>query len=114
MKYIQYRGPFTEGDILIVSPPTDGYSEDTTFIYKHIGFQYPYKQPTVDNSSVGLTAKIQKDYSYDFSVNDEEFRVGQTGFLEFDNLNLSTCKITIGKNLGASAMIDIGYEPNED
>jgi hypothetical protein len=114
MRYLQFKGPFTNGQSIEVNPPITGYDEDVRFLIRHIGVQIPNRKQPFFIAPEGST--ITFDLSPDFYINrsTNSYRVNQTGLLEFDDLSLEKCTIYIQRNLGSNALIDIGYEPKED
>lgn len=95
MKLIQYTGPFSAGQTITI-PSQINYS------YVHIGIQVPKRQPI---------AYIKDDaLDYDLTLNGQQYRINDTGILEFDETNESAIEIEIARNLPWESIIDIMYD----
>lgn len=103
MELRQYKGPFTSGQRITVSPQT-GYT------YVHIGIQIPKVQPlTVPNTSVN-SEEIQYRPSrpnVQISINNKTYQVNECGILEFDGLAEIEWNIQFLQAMPAETIIDI-------
>lgn len=94
MKLIQYTGPFSAGQTITIPAQVD-------YNYIHIGFQVPYRQPIKLETKMALPV--------DFTMNDVQYRVGDTGILEFDETTEDSIDIRIERDLPWESTIEIAY-----
>ena len=94
MKLIQYTGPFSAGQTITIPAQVD-------YSYIHIGFQVPYRQPIKLETKTALPV--------DFTMNDVQYRVGDTGILEFDETTEDSINIRIERDLPWESTIEIAY-----
>lgn len=94
MKLIQYTGPFSAGQTIIIPAQTD-------YAYVHIGIQIPKRQPIALITETALPV--------DITFNGVGYRVNDTGILEFDETTETTIDIKIERDLPWESIIDIAY-----
>lgn len=107
MELIQYKGPFSTSDRIIIEPQI-GES------YVHIGIQVPKIQPItipetkVSNDTIIKTGKYRPaTEDVKISINNKTYQLSDTGILEFDGLSETGWDIRFLTNLPAEAIIDI-------
>lgn len=96
MQLIQYKGPFSRGQNILV-PMNDDYR------YVHIGLQVPYKWK--------LEYLADNDFAPDIRINNGketfDFWINQRRILEFDGMADSYYYITFLKSLPMETIVDI-------
>lgn len=99
MKIIQYTGPFSSGQTIYIAPTVN-------YTYVHIGIQIPQRQPI---------KTIQENIApVDIEFNGIEYRVNDSGILEFDEMAEITIDIKFLTDTPNEAIIDIVYEEKEN
>ena len=109
MKVVQYHGPFSAGDRIII-PAEMG----TTWV--HIGIQVPKNQPitipqtrlTNNNKTTVKTGSYRESRENPIiSINGKTFQMNESDILEFDGLSEIEWTIQFLKSLPAETIIDI-------
>lgn len=97
MKIFQYRGPFTtnEEDDIYIAPQTD-----TTYV--HIGIQVPYRERMINLMNQGIPIDVE--------INSKEYRINDTGMLEFENSEELSLNIHFLQDLPEESILDIMYD----
>ena len=97
MKILQYRGPFTTSkeDDIYVAPIMD-----TTYV--HIGIQIPYREPMINLMNQGIPVDIR--------FNGQDYRINDTGILEFENTEELELNIHFLQDLPEESILDIVYD----
>lgn len=104
MKILQYKGPFTTSDVIKIEPVYDR-------TYVHIGIQIPERQPIayLKESALYPDIKIGEDQNSYI-----QYRVNETGILEFDETIFNSIVIGFSRNLPTETIIDVAYKDAED
>ena len=102
MKLIQYKGPFTAGEVIEIEPEYD-------CTYVHIGIQIPNRQPIAYWNSA---------YSPDVELGGVDgstigYAVNEKGILEFDEIAQGSWRIRFLKDVPMETIIDILYSEEE-
>lgn len=110
MKLIQYKGPFTAGDVITI--PAE---YDTTYV--HIGIQIPNRQPIAYYHNPEDTSEAYP-YSADIELGEADggtigYAVNEKGILEFDELAQNSWRIRFLKDVPMETIIDILYSEEE-
>lgn len=100
MKMVQYKGPFTAGDVITI-PPDYGYT------YVHIGIQIPFRQPIAYLTDGPMTPDLEMGESDGGTVG---YALNEKGILEFDELAQNSWRIRFLKDVPMETIIDIAYE----
>lgn len=98
MKLIQYTGPFSAGEVIKAPAETDR-------IYTHIGIQIPNRESMINlvNSAIPL----------DIVINEVQYRINDTGILEFDEMSEISCTIQFLQDMPMETIIDISYKMSD-
>lgn len=94
MKLIQYTGPFSAGQIIKVPAETDQ-------TYTHIGIQIPNREPMIN--------LMNKAIPLDVLINDIQYRINDTGILEFDETSELSFTIKFLQDMPTETIVDISY-----
>lgn len=99
MKLLQYSGPFSKGQTVLVPPDDDSR-------YVHIGLQVPYKWKLEYLPKQGVDPDIS------IYNGDEKFSyyINHRGILEFDGLSDFYYQITFNRSLPMETIVDIIYK----
>lgn len=94
MKLIQYTGPFVAGETINIPAEIDQ-------TYTHIGIQVPHREPMIN-----LMGKM---IPLDLQINGKEYRINDTGILEFDDTSELSFTIKFLRDMPMETTIEVSY-----
>lgn len=104
MQVVQYKGPFSAGEVITIPAQYD-------YEYVHIGIQLPHRQPIAYITDSAVTPDLE--FGSDAN-NMMPYHVNECNILEFDEISQLSWRIRFLKDIPMEGIIDIVYKVTTD